>query len=541
MAIEVDADAAAQQTDAEATRNAAGSRQGAAGRRVRGSHPTHLVPMPDPIDPLTALSPARSRAVVAAIVALLLVGCFRIATFWSHDPLYAYANSYDQVRYTACFDLYPDRPSNIPPDDNSPWMPFSDYRFIKRDEPFCYWSSELLFQALNAAIYRISEAIGGDGVHDVRSIGVFRGLALLTLVAAFIAMHWRRHEPSLATAHALLFAVLLADPANTLYLNTFYAEWTSLLAAYALMSLLLLWRDQPGTRVRATLLALLALALSFSKIQHVLLPIVLGVVVFAIARRQRRSAWRAWALVAGGAIAAIGQGVQLSRDGVLMESIRIHNQTHVALMGLLLVADVDERDALIREMGIEPDCVRFVGQRAWQLPGVPEKVCPGVEAFGRGKELAILLRHPAIGLRLFARGVASLKPWIAPGIGQVEDGRNARVPTDVPNLGAMMVARPGLYYGVLALPLLGLVGVLASPRLRRRRFAEFTLLVVATMVATLGVTILGDGLADTPKQGHLVANAAVAWLLVALVLSLASAWRWIAARSLRGRRMSYQG
>jgi len=63
---------------------------------------------------------SRNRPMVLIIAVITLLGVLRAATVLLHEPLLAYANSYDEVRYTACFDLYPDRPREIPPTDNSP-------------------------------------------------------------------------------------------------------------------------------------------------------------------------------------------------------------------------------------------------------------------------------------------------------------------------------------------------------------------------------------------------------------------------------------
>lgn len=468
--------------------------------------------------------PRRVAAATLAIIAVLVtIGLVRLLTFWAHDPLYAYANTYDQVRYTACFDLYPDRPAQIPPDDNSPWAPFSHYRFIQTPAPFCYWSSELAFQAVNAGIYGVVEALGGDASHSVRSIGALRILALLGLLWFFVRASVKRGDGAMALAHAALFAALWSDPANTLYLNGFYAEWTTLLAAYALFGLLFLWRDRAAAAAPATVLVVLAFLLAFSKIQHVVLPLLLGIVLWLLDRFwNRRPTWRAWGLIIGGLCGVLAQGAQLGRGGSLMESIRIHNQTHVVLMGLLPYAD--DKPALLAEMGVAARCVEYSGKRAWQLPGLPEVVCPGVENFGRGKQLSILLHHPELGLRLFGHGVLALNPWIAPGIGQVEDGQNFDVPSTIPNLGAALRAAPPLFFSLLALPFVTLLVLLTRRDWRRGRLFDYTVLTCVLMLATLGVTILGDGLADTRKQGHLIGNAAIGFVIVGVVVGW-TVWR----------------
>ena len=67
------------------------------------------------------------------------------------------------------------------------------------------------------------------------------------------------------------------------------------------------------------------------------------------------------------------------------------------------------------------------------------------------------------------------------------------------------------------MPFFVLVALLVRPGLRRSaRALDLAALTAATMLATFAITVLGDGLADAAKQGHLVVNAALAFLIAAV-------------------------
>jgi hypothetical protein len=469
------------------------------------------------------------RAIVLILVVLWLAGTLRACLVWMHVPLYAYANSYDQTRYTTCFQIYPDRPESVAPQQNSPQAPYRHYRFIASADPMCYWSSELAFGGMTALIWKTAEMLGGDAVHDVRWVGALRWLALLSLSIAFSRAWLRTNNPRAAIANAALVPLLFADPGNTLYLATFYAEPTALLAAYALGGMLMLWRDEPRSRVRFALLALAAFALAASKIQHMLLPLALAVVIVALDRiRLKRTTWRALALSCGALAGLYFQFVQLQRAGPMMDTIRQYNQADVVFT--VLVPFADDPRALLAEIGIDPGCAIYSGKRAWQLPDLPERTCRGLINFSRGKELGVLMRHPAIAAELARQGVLALDPWVAQNIGHVENGEFEKIPASIPSVGTLLHASRALQLALLGLPLLALVVLLIRPGIRAGGVAlEATVLVVVTIVATLGVTLLGDGLADTAKQGHLATNAALAWFAAGIIM--ATRRRASAARS----------
>jgi hypothetical protein len=323
-----------------------------------------------------------------------------------------------------------------------------------------------------------------------------------------------------AIVNAALVPLVFADPGNTMYLATFYAEWTSLLLAYALVALLLLWRNAPRSRTRFIVLALVAFALAASKLQHMLLPLAFAITVFAIDRvRLKRTTWRAFALTFGALLGAYFQFVQTQRHGLMIDTIQQYNTADVVFTALVPLAGNPE--ALLVDIGIDPGCAIYSGKRAWQLPDLPDRTCAGLASFTRTREIGALLRHPSIVPKLFVKGVLALDPWLADNIGHVEGRQFEKLPPSVPTLGRPLHAYPWLQLALLALPIVALVALLVRPGLRKGSVAlDATLLVVVTMVATLGITLLGDGLADTAKQGHLVIDAALVWLLAGIMMGV---------------------
>lgn len=454
------------------------------------------------------------RLILLLILLGFAVALLRTVPLLAHSPLLAIANSFDQARYTGCFELFPDRPAAIRPDENSPNAPFEFYRFQTNPVRLCYGSTELASQAAAVGVYKIEESLGIQK-HSVRWLGALRLLLLTALVAAFCIAWLRRGDWPAALANAALFALVLTDPGNTMYFNTFYAEASALFAAYALINLILLYWGRERRAGAFALLALGAFLLAFSKIQHLALPLALAGVVLLWGRwHLRRWPWQGLALLVGAVLGCAVQFAQLGRDDVMMKSIRSYNRAHLVFTGLLPA--VSDPLATTRRLGLPDACAAHAGKAAWQLPGLAEEVCPGMEKLGRLNVLAEFAREPVALLRFVRNGVSVMNPFLPRNLGHVEGEILGKLPAGFVGVNGLLDRHAGLRYLLLLLPLASAL-VLAR---RGGRGGLLAVLLATLMLATFGVTILGDGLADVAKQSHLIFNAALCWPLLLLVAAL---------------------
>ena len=213
----------------------------------------------------------------------------------------------------------------------------------------------------------------------------------------FTAAWLRRDAPRVALANGLLLPLLFADPANTIYLNTFYAEWTALLAAYALCGLMLLEHGAARSTVRSLALAMAAFALATSKSST------------CYCRWLVHACYSGWiSCTRAAGHGRQGDTVRCSRGPCIAgraarsrqrrdPAIDMFNRADVTFTGLL--PNARDPAATSARLGVDADCLRYLGKRAWQMDDYPAHACPSLQHVTRGRELIALLDEPDMALR----------------------------------------------------------------------------------------------------------------------------------------------
>ena len=447
-----------------------------------------------------------------ALVLLTLLALVRGFGLVLHKPLLAYANNFDQIRFTVCIDVGPNRPG-VPPERNNPQAPLRYFSFFPLPADACYWTSDLAFTAPTALAWKIDEKLTGTDKHSVRDLGVLRMLAWC-LAGAWVTRAWLRvGSRAAALANVAWLALVGFDPANTLYIDAFYAEPTSLLALYLCIAGAALAQ---ATQTRGALLVTLlgACLLATSKFQHLALP---GCFALALLLFVRTAVSRRVALVlllgslVGGGVVTINRVYSAS----LMQSLSTTNGADFILSALLL--NVDDPVATAGRLGLAPDCAARANiGGVYGLHAPFEKVCPGIGAIPRRAAWGELVSQPRAFARLLARVPTLMLPWIPSYLGVVEGGQFEKLPARWPSLSGA-IGDSALVAGLLLLlPWLTLgLAWRASAAVR----THLALCAAAVTVVPL-IALFGDGYIDFPKHTHLVFSAAFASLCVPLAYLL---------------------
>ncbi|PZQ12248.1 MAG: hypothetical protein DI564_13215 [Rhodanobacter denitrificans] len=438
------------------------------------------------------------RIVLFALAAFAL---YRVLSLLLHDPLLALANNYDQIRYTGCYDIGPVRP-DVPAWHSNPQAPLRVYARQPIPEGNCYWSTDWLAGASVAAAWRVAESFGDAPEHSIRALGLLR-LAGWMLVAGWVTLRLRRAgRDDLAIVHLAVLALIGADPANTLYLSTFYAEAGALFGLYVALAGALV-AAVAGGRSAWSVTAIGGVLLGGSKYQHFVLPSLLALALISAGDRRLRRAALALALggLAGGAL----QIHQAGRTMPMTEAIAATNRVNFVLTALL--PNVADPAATVAALGLPDGCAALSGKSIYQLTEPVETLCPGLRELPVLRAWTALAVEPKAWLRAAGRAPPYL-PWIPDYLGLVEGGQQQRLPDGYVTLDRWLDRQPYALLGLFALPWLVLAGawLLRTPPLARAFAAVFA----AGSAAVAAIALLGDGYVELGKHAHLAFSLALA-------------------------------
>jgi hypothetical protein len=440
------------------------------------------------------------------LIAFAAIAIVRGIVLVCHSPLLAVANNYDQIRELACLDLGPWRPG-VNAGVANPSAPLSKYSFQPLSRDACVWTTNLVFTMPVALAWRLAEAVNGHPVHSVRRLAGLR-LAAWFAVAAFATREFlRRNRPDLAVAHMAWFSLVGMDPANTLYLATFYSEPAAIFGLYLAVvaaTVALLSR----TTTPLLIAALGAFMLGGSKLQHLALPMLIGLCFLAAGGRESRRV--AIALVAGGALGCALQLGNQMRDTWMNRDMAMINRMDYVLT--VLLEDTSDRDRVARALALDDECLSHRGRNVFEIAMPSEKACPNNADWRKTTMWWLLASDPVAIGRAAMRVPSLLLPWLPQKLGFVEGESYAGLPRSTPSIASLFGTSRAAAGTLLLAPWL----ILAVCCTRRdwRLARAFALVCAVGSSSVCAVALLGDGTVEFAKHAQLAPSLALGALLI---------------------------
>lgn len=469
-----------------------------------------------------------TRAGTLRLLTLLLLAfaLYRGVALLLAQPLLALANNYDMIRVQGCIDVFPLRPAHINPLSANPQAPLERYAFRKDIPLKCFFTTESLFARAAKPLMKAEAAHSADGAASVRWVGLVKVLCLFALATGFTLAWWRRGREGSALLNALVMAALLMDPAITLYLNGFYAEYAVVICLYAVVAgtALLLGGPRAPGKLGLLLLGVAVFALVCTKVQHAGLGLAIAALILLPRFFGVRIALRVpLAVAAAGVLGLALQLHQLGKPG--LESMRQANMTSTVFSSLLPLADDPQRVAGL--LGLPARCGEYAGM-TWYFAPVAEDParhpCPEVFRLSHLRLLGLAFAEPALLQRFIGGGLEYLRPWVstrymfgAARIGVVEGQSMADLPAGWFSWSRVLDSLPSWLIRMLVL---GPAAVLSLMLLLRRAGGAAPAAVLSVLAflpyPVMIAVVFGNGYVDAAKQMHLVFGCVIAfWMLLA--------------------------
>ena len=425
-----------------------------------------------------------------------------------------YANNWDFIKISSTLGIWADEPG-VDPTAGHPTAPVSHYRtHSERISELRYLSSELILVYAAILVGDALNVLRGSPPHrfDLHMVGAVKTVLFFAAGALLTLLFFRRSH-LLGVLSAIVFALVICDPLNTIYFNTLYFDDSAVLFGYLAtgLALFLAGSVQPPTALLVALCFALLLT-GLSKMQHAGLPlaIALGYCVARFPRWKKddhRAAGTELLVPLLAAVLALWLGIVNSRAHSMRTMVSAAAQD--SWFAAVLPAMNNPRRALT-SLGIPERCATLVGKTSFS-PEMQSSPCPEILRLSRFQMVWILLKEPAALWRILKRAVPLTRPFIF-FYGQVEGRKFGRIED-----AGVRFTSLGRWYGELPIPLyialfcLSLLGGLVSLALLlrgdTRAVTAFCVLLNAVITSTFVACVLGNGYADLCRVFHVAQSA----------------------------------
>lgn len=440
----------------------------------------------------------------------LFMGIGRIFSLVTHSPVLGYANNYDMIRLQACHQIWPaDRFVNIT--TGTPTAPLRRYTLEKHVDTPCFPSSELLFTTIGIELGKLKNKVTGEELISIKTIGAVKALFLVITILLASLFFYRRAMYSTLLANALVTLLVLSDPGVTLYMNTFYTEFSAVYFLYLTLIGVVVLAKNHWRLIYSWILLIGLIGLSFSKPQHAPLAFCIATLlsIYIVTKKQ-------WGTVPAMLFCAALPFILQLGGWYVPRNESMIRADNINLAGSMLgISHAPEK--VLADLGLPASCNVLAGRNGYDAVLQKTHACPEVDTLNTSTAAYALIKHPALLARMASNALLQQKNWVFDMYGQVERGRNEPASHYQRTINSPLQQLPNS--ALVSLPLVITLAAFALLVINHHRSGTFSekclylLLLVTVQAVILVCVVLQGGAVGAGKSLHLYFAVSLATLL----------------------------